>query len=494
MAISSSKIVSINDVLKEELVIGNYQRPYVWDDKNIRQLLNDVVECMNDNKSCYRIGSIILYKNDKDKQSKCEIVDGQQRITSILLILSKLKEELKGEIKNDCFSLLNKLKYNHVYSFEHIIKNYETIGLWLNQYLPKEDFKRFFIYLVSHCEFVEIVVDSYSEAFQLFESQNGTGKDLESYNLLKAYHIRAMELDSIESKILCDRRWEAATQFKLDSFDDKTKDLLKILFDEVLYKSRKWCRGEIATDFSKKRIYEFKGFTLDKNHTVLFPFQNRQLLLYITDKLFNSLFSGIVDVKNRFLTNEPNSLNPFTSINQEIVNGRLFFEYVETYVTLYKEIFENSNGYRMKSFKEFFKKNCLYSKCYRRGDTYLRWLYVSLIMVLFDRFGENELDKYYKTLYKWVYKLRLEKTKIYKETVFKYPNEGKNPFSVLCKSKSSSDLFKLNSLNLIPKSSEQIRLQDVLKDEFIRFDDDDVEDKRIKSFLISGELHENKRC
>lgn len=45
-----------------------------------------------------------------------------------------------------------------------------------------------------------IVVKDRSEAFQMFDSQNGRGKELEAYNLLKAYHIRAMEQNSREEK------------------------------------------------------------------------------------------------------------------------------------------------------------------------------------------------------------------------------------------------------------------------------------------------------
>lgn len=53
----------------------------------------------------------------------------------------------------------------------------------------------------TECEFVVIKVKELAEAFQMFESQNGRGKDLEAYNLLKAYHIRAMENDSQSEKL-----------------------------------------------------------------------------------------------------------------------------------------------------------------------------------------------------------------------------------------------------------------------------------------------------
>ena len=65
--------------------IPNYQRPYVWEQENVYQLLNDINTYRNANKKKYLIGSLILF-NDKNKSSEMEIIDGQQRITTLSLI------------------------------------------------------------------------------------------------------------------------------------------------------------------------------------------------------------------------------------------------------------------------------------------------------------------------------------------------------------------------------------------------------------------------
>ena len=71
-------VLTTNELLSRHLKIPNYQRPYVWTTENVSQLLGDIKTSMDQGKSRYRIGSIIL--NDK------AIVDGQQRITTLCLI------------------------------------------------------------------------------------------------------------------------------------------------------------------------------------------------------------------------------------------------------------------------------------------------------------------------------------------------------------------------------------------------------------------------
>ena len=68
------------DEKKRSLVIPLYQREYKWNDENILALLNDI------KKSSKFLGNIILEETD----SHYEIVDGQQRITTLLLMLSSL--------------------------------------------------------------------------------------------------------------------------------------------------------------------------------------------------------------------------------------------------------------------------------------------------------------------------------------------------------------------------------------------------------------------
>lgn len=70
--------VDIETLLNMRLIIPPYQRPYKWDIRNIDDLLKDIGNAINDSNKFngnfqYRIGTIILYSNNKDE---FEIADG----------------------------------------------------------------------------------------------------------------------------------------------------------------------------------------------------------------------------------------------------------------------------------------------------------------------------------------------------------------------------------------------------------------------------------
>jgi hypothetical protein len=450
-----SCILTVGELLEEDLSIPTYQRPYRWTIKNVRQLLEDILSSWETNKSRYRIGSVILHSNE---ENKLDIVDGQQRITTIALILRACGVSY-GES-------LSRLKYNHSASFVHIEENAQFIKYWLVEFMHKERINSFSEYLLKSCEFVEIIVQDRSEAFQMFDSQNGRGKELEAYNLLKAYHIRAMEQNSQEERVRCDVRWENAVQYDATPTipDDDNIDILRQLFSEHLYRSRRWTLHGSAGMFTKKQIDEFKGFTIDKNHPTIFPYQNPQLLQYLTAKFYHSTLEGTIATSNRFSLGDSDSIDPFASINQTIVNGKSFFDYVETYVEMYKALFLNMRSFQLAEFKRFYYRFCLNYNCteaeaekcrmeafahipkgqtQRTGDGYLRELYKSLIMVLFDRFGEKGLLRYYRTLYRLVYIIRLEYSQVRYATVDKLPHVY---FSIICNSKDLSGLVTLDRI------------------------------------------------
>ena len=84
--IDKKSIGSLFSELKgKKFIIPDYQRPYKWTVKNVQQLIDDLLTHFRDSK-VYRIGTIVLYKND----GKSEIVDGQQRLTTLSLLLYKL--------------------------------------------------------------------------------------------------------------------------------------------------------------------------------------------------------------------------------------------------------------------------------------------------------------------------------------------------------------------------------------------------------------------
>ena len=478
-----SEILTVEDLLGKPLFIPHYQRPYRWEEKNVGQLLWDIQINWMTNKSRYRIGSVILHDNG----DMLDIVDGQQRITTILLILAACEKSVSR------FSL----KYNHSSSFLHIESNLKYIKDWLEENIQPNNLYAFTDYLLKKCEFVMIVVKDRSEAFQMFDSQNGRGKELEAYNLLKAYHIRAMEQNSKEEKIKCDQRWEDATQYDATPLipDDDNIDILKQIFDEQLYRSRRWSRGHAAGKFSKKRIDEFKGFTIDKNHPTIYPYQNPQLLQYLTAKFYHNTLEGTIATSNRFEYGDSDNIDPFVNINQTIVNGKSFFDYIETYVELYKQLFLNLGSFQLSEFKRFYYGYCLNYECNdnkaeterkspfahipkggatRTGDGYLRELYKSLILVLFDKFGEKGLNKYYKILYRLIYMTRLAYHQVRYRTVDELPLKSLGDcFAILCQAKDLTDLRKLERQMLSNLNNLEIKY-------------DKIENK-VTSFIIHGD-------
>ena len=66
-------------------------------------------------------------------------------------------------------------------------------------------------------------------------------------------------------------------------------------------------------------------------------------------------------------------------------------------------------------------------------------------MLMFDRFGEDGVKKYYKILYLLVYRLRIEKEQVRYASVAEYPVQNK-VFNIIEKAKSFSDLSRLEKL------------------------------------------------
>lgn len=77
-----------------KFIIPEYQRPYAWTDEQIQTLFEDLTEYTgNNNEDTYFLGTIVSYENDNGEQ---EIIDGQQRITSLFLLLRALYSKLNS--------------------------------------------------------------------------------------------------------------------------------------------------------------------------------------------------------------------------------------------------------------------------------------------------------------------------------------------------------------------------------------------------------------
>lgn len=85
------KITCIDKEIRKVFETGYYaiprfQRPYSWEKDHISEFWNDSIV---ENETDYFIGSIVVYKQDDETFG---IVDGQQRLTTITMILSALRD------------------------------------------------------------------------------------------------------------------------------------------------------------------------------------------------------------------------------------------------------------------------------------------------------------------------------------------------------------------------------------------------------------------
>lgn len=85
------EIKGLGKLIKEhQLAVPIYQRPYAWEEKNISDLFSDIHNAISGNENEYFLGTIVL--SEKENTNELEIVDGQQRITSIVIFLSSIRD------------------------------------------------------------------------------------------------------------------------------------------------------------------------------------------------------------------------------------------------------------------------------------------------------------------------------------------------------------------------------------------------------------------
>lgn len=370
----------LKDLFGFGLSIPNYQRPYKWRKEHVIQLLDDLYENIYQKKTgYYRIGSIIIHKNN----SKSEIVDGQQRLTTFSLILHYLKSE-------------GLLLQNHIYKNEisknNINYNYQQIENWFRSKsldAESQETKRFLNGISVRSQFVIINVFKQDEAFQLFDSQNSRGKSLYPHDLLKAFHLREMDKDGYSETDLEDyaTKWE-------DYILTKDNLLLDIL-NNHLFRVRSWAKGQKKYIFTKHDLNEFKGISLYNENQYYYQLSSR------------ILDGAVQNAKNDKLLRNFNISQKFPfQILMPIINGRNFFDYIFHYIELKKDVFENKNN----EFGAFYQKNGYnYYGSWRSGDEKVRNLFENICLQFIDRFGKQNFEKiYYEEFYKNAYQLRLE--------------------------------------------------------------------------------------
>jgi len=409
----SPSIINIGTLVKENrLTIPDYQRPYKWSIKNVNQLIDDIL--VHRDKSAYRIGTLVLHQetDETNNEEKLNIVDGQQRSITILLIAMALQNHLgdpvSGELRKHHFELpktelLEKLKFSHPISQKNIHQNYREIRRRII------DFDlvaiRFFF---EKCEIVKVVLDDVSEAFQFFDSQNARGRDLEPHDLLKAFHLRELP-DNIseQEKITLINQWEQL----------KTEEL-KVLFAQLLFRVRHWSKGYSARYFTKDDVDVFKGISPESETP--FPYAEMYKISHFFVEDYNSNYHRKIDKQKVEY--------PF-QLNQVIINGKRFFEFVTHYWNVKEEMYLCLK--LDDKAKEIIEVLDNYPQRSRTGDKYIRNLFDCALLFYWDKFGNKEIGRVAEKLFVWAYKRRLMQHSVQLASVDNYALEHPFVFNVI---------------------------------------------------------------
>jgi len=222
---------SIEEAFRECFyIVPDYQREYVWTEKEVHQLLEDIGEQIDAGTTReYFIGTVLV--SPTDQKNHYEVIDGQQRLTTFFLLLCALKHLFQGEPQLQMIAGListsyvdsdgevrTNLKLEPRYesagevmaklveldtepqavragiqaagissfgSLENLVNAYSTLYRYLkDNYDDTAKLKKYWGYLANNVVFIQISTDV-SSALKIFETINERGVGLNPMDLLK---------------------------------------------------------------------------------------------------------------------------------------------------------------------------------------------------------------------------------------------------------------------------------------------------------------------
>ena len=373
------------------LSIPNYQRPYKWTKKNVRQLIGDIQEHADKKKTAYRLGTIVFHEEYND----LNIVDGQQRVITLILVIMALQKKSSSCDKIKAVKFPN-FEFSNDISKKNIYDNYQEISRVIDR-IKFQDNIDFFL---DKCEVVTFTLSEISEAFQFFDSQNARGKALEPHDILKAYHLRAFSKNDNETKIKIVENWEKNNNEKL-----------KKIFAEYLFRIRKWTQGLPASHFSVVDIDTFKGVNVE------------DLTTYPYLKKLNIAHTFINEYNNHYTRKIDENILPFPfELNQTIINGECFFEMIDYYQKLLSTILDIKN---IPKNLDVGAENIIdtintYEEKNRTGDKFVRNMFDCLLMSYIDKFEYAKISQAIEYIFIWAYSLRLKNKTVRENSIEKY--------------------------------------------------------------------------
>lgn len=259
------KEISIKDLFLDKefnFKIPVYQRNYAWKKDEIKTLINDIRDVFSDHgHPIYYIGTLVTSRKDDD----CfEIIDGQQRLTTIRLILAALLElgELKGlsvksslsfEARTASTNAMKALPENSgdTFSFNHkskepegpkepveqsICDGYKIAKQQITKLLDSLDKEKlpFIEFFLNNVHVIHYQILQNVDLNHFFETMNSRGEQLEQHEIVKAMVLGCLQ-DDYNLRKLANYIWDGC--FEMNSYIQNNLSKIK-LDDKVTLASR----------------------------------------------------------------------------------------------------------------------------------------------------------------------------------------------------------------------------------------------------------------
>lgn len=301
---TDARTKSVRELLSgQKYSIDFYQREYLWERKHVQELLTDLENqfFLNydpsherievEHYSHYFLGSIVV----SSRGGQRFIIDGQQRLTTITLLLIYLNNlQVEQEEQVDITSLIFSEKFgkksfnldiperNQVLealynaetldvsgfgsSVQNIDNRFQDIVEFFADELKGRALPYFVDWLTECVDFVEITAFSDEAAYTIFETMNDRGLSLSPTDMLKGYLLA--NVDDEKDRENLNHRWKHHMSQMIESDIDDPSDFFKSWLRARYAKTiRSTARGETNKDY-ERIVVEFHKWVRDEHESI----------------------------------------------------------------------------------------------------------------------------------------------------------------------------------------------------------------------------------
>ena len=219
---------SVKKLLEMHFHIPSYQRGYRWTEEEVLALLKDLSEYADSKRLAKNISKFYCLQPlvVKKQDSKYEVIDGQQRLTTVFLILKALEQYAKDALGVEGYTLMH-LDYatrtncetffkteafkefsDENLDFLHISNAYQTIIKWLDSPRKKNDIFDILLSDTFNAQFIWYEIDEKENAYEVFRRLNSGKLSLTNSELVKALILNDEDKDESFNQEDVAREWE----------------------------------------------------------------------------------------------------------------------------------------------------------------------------------------------------------------------------------------------------------------------------------------------